>query len=169
MGYLRDNPVFHHVLLLERDDAFASDFDEAANRVRKAYLGEPLATDDVAVWTAAARAPGELQRECIDAVAELQALGCEVTLATTLVEPLSALLADADALLDAVREAYLQGWSSSGSGVGASVHAPLGGTVGRLDPVGSVHVTLRRRCRAGEGGRVQDVSLRGSWRCGRPA
>jgi len=33
----------------------------------------------------------------------------------------------------------------------------------------TVHVTLRRRCRAGEGGRVQDVSLWGSWRCGRPA
>ena len=34
----------------------------------------------------------------------------------------------------------------------------------------TVHVTLlRRRRRAGEGGRVQDVSLRPLWLCGRPA
>ena len=33
----------------------------------------------------------------------------------------------------------------------------------------TVHVTLRRRCGAAVGGRIEDVSLRGSWRCGRPA
>lgn len=33
----------------------------------------------------------------------------------------------------------------------------------------TVHFTLRRLCRAGEGGGIEDVSLRGSWRCGRPA
>jgi hypothetical protein len=214
MSYLADIPSFHHVLLLQRDDALwlvpggggrwtlpiyvsdeqhtaevelvarhmrakygvrmsilgtvATDFDEAATRVRKAYLaealtdsiaagrwwprtaladgeaplcgdvealvsswvtkslglgdtawsrpvraldsgrrfllmeafaGEPLVTRDVSVWAAAARGFGELQRECIDAVAELQALGCEVTPATVLVEPLSALLDEADALV----------------------------------------------------------------------
>jgi hypothetical protein len=33
----------------------------------------------------------------------------------------------------------------------------------------TVHVTLRRRCSAAVGGRIEDVNLRGSWRCGRPA
>ncbi|MFL5300634.1 MAG: aminoglycoside phosphotransferase family protein [Anaeromyxobacteraceae bacterium] len=63
------------------------------------FAGEPLATGDVAVWADVAAALGELQRECIDAVGELQALGCEVTRATTLVAPLSAMVTDADALL----------------------------------------------------------------------
>ena len=31
-----------------------------------------------------------------------------------------------------------------------------------------VHVTVWRRCSAAVGGRVEDVSLRGSWRCERP-
>jgi Ser/Thr protein kinase RdoA (MazF antagonist) len=65
----------------------------------EAFAGEPLATADVAVWAGVARALGELQRDCIDAAGELQAMGCTVTPATTLVEPLPALLADADALL----------------------------------------------------------------------
>jgi hypothetical protein len=33
----------------------------------------------------------------------------------------------------------------------------------------TVHVTLRRRCGAAVGDRIEDVSLRGSWRSGRPA
>lgn len=65
----------------------------------ESFAGEPLATGEVTVWAAVARALGELQRECIDGVSELRALGCEVAPATTLVEPLSALLADAKALL----------------------------------------------------------------------
>jgi len=76
----------------------------AVDRARRfllseAFEGKPLATGDVAVWTDVARALGELQRDCIGAVSELRALGCEVKLMATLVEPLSALLADADALL----------------------------------------------------------------------
>jgi hypothetical protein len=63
------------------------------------FAGEPLATGDVAVWADVAAALGELQRECVDAVGELQALGCEVTRAMALVEPLPAMLADAGALL----------------------------------------------------------------------
>jgi hypothetical protein len=54
---------------------------------------------------------------------------------------------------------------------GESVLMP-GSRLVRLDgceKLETVHVTLRRRCGAGEGGRVQDVSLRDSWRCGRPA
>ena len=56
--------------------------------------------------------------------------------------------------------------------VGESVLMP-GSRLVRLDGCEvweTVHVTLlRRRRRAGEGGRVQDVSLRPLWLCGRPA
>ncbi|HET9596389.1 MAG TPA: phosphotransferase [Anaeromyxobacteraceae bacterium] len=74
---------------------------DAARRflLLEAFAGEPLATDDVAVWTGVARDLGELQRDCIDAVGELRAMGCDVTRARALVEPLPALLANDDALL----------------------------------------------------------------------
>jgi hypothetical protein len=54
---------------------------------------------------------------------------------------------------------------------GESVLMP-GSRLVRLDGceiLETVHVTLRRRCGAAVGGRIEDVSLRGSWRCGRPA
>lgn len=64
-----------------------------------AFAGQPLASKDIAVWAAVARALVDLQQDCIDAVAELRTRGCEVITASTLVEPLATLLVDADALL----------------------------------------------------------------------
>jgi hypothetical protein len=66
----------------------------------EAFAGEPLdAPEDVGAWTAAAQAYGELQRQCLDAVDELRALGCVVAPAASLAEPLVALLDDRDAVL----------------------------------------------------------------------
>lgn len=74
---------------------------EASRRLllMEAFDGEPLASDDLAIWATVARTLGELQRDCIEAVPELQALGCPVATTVSLVEPLSALLDDRDALL----------------------------------------------------------------------
>jgi aminoglycoside phosphotransferase len=75
---------------------------DAARRflLMEAFAGEPLAApEDVGAWTAAAQAYGELQRQCLDAVDELHALGCAVATAASLAEPLAALLDDRDALL----------------------------------------------------------------------
>ena len=66
----------------------------------EAFAGEPLAApEDVGAWRAAAQAYGELQRQCLDAVDELRALGCAVATAASVAEPLAALLDDRDALL----------------------------------------------------------------------
>jgi hypothetical protein len=66
----------------------------------EAFDGAPLAArEDVGAWTAAGRAYGELQRQCLDDVDELCALGCAVASAASLAEPLGALLDDRDALL----------------------------------------------------------------------
>ncbi|HET9619873.1 MAG TPA: phosphotransferase [Kofleriaceae bacterium] len=66
----------------------------------EAFAGEPLAApEDIATWCAAARAFGELQRECLDAVDELRAIGCHVASAASLHAPLATLLADRPALL----------------------------------------------------------------------
>src|SRR5512147_1060700 len=75
---------------------------DAARRflLMEAFAGEPLAApENVGAWTAAAQAYGELQRQCLDAVGELRALGCAVATAASLAEPLAALLDDRDALL----------------------------------------------------------------------
>lgn len=75
---------------------------DAARRLllMEAFAGEPLAApEDIGAWTAAAQAYGELQRQCLDAVDELRALGCAVATAASLAEPLAALLDDRDALL----------------------------------------------------------------------
>ena len=75
---------------------------DAARRflLMEAFAGEPLAAlEDVSAWTAAARAYGELQRQCLDAKGELRALGCPVATSASLVKPLAALLDDPDALL----------------------------------------------------------------------
>src|SRR6185295_16586538 len=75
---------------------------DAARRflLMEAFAGQPLAApEDVGAWTAAARAYGELQRQCLDAVDELCALGCAVATAASLVEPLATLLDDRDAVL----------------------------------------------------------------------
>ncbi|PSM31052.1 phosphotransferase [Haliangium sp. UPWRP_2] len=75
---------------------------DAARRfvLMEAFAGEPLAApEDLGPWMAAARAYGELQRQCLDAVDELRALGCTVASAAALAAPLAALLADRDALL----------------------------------------------------------------------
>jgi hypothetical protein len=42
--------------------------------------------------------------------------------------------------------------------------AERAGEVGWGREMETVHVTVRRRCGAAVGGRVEDVSLRGSWR-----
>ncbi len=76
---------------------------DAARRflLMEAFAGEPLAApEDVGAWATAAQAYGELQRQCIDAVDELRALGCAVATAASLAEPLAALLDDRDALLE---------------------------------------------------------------------
>lgn len=66
----------------------------------EAFDGAPLAApEDLDAWTTAAQAYGELQRGCLDAIAELRALGCAVVTAASLAEPLAALLDDRDALL----------------------------------------------------------------------
>jgi hypothetical protein len=66
----------------------------------EAFAGEPLAApEDVDAWTAAARAYGELQRQCLDVVDQLRALGCAVAPAASLAEPFGALLDDRDAVL----------------------------------------------------------------------
>ncbi len=80
---------------------------DAARRflLMDAFAGEPLAApEDVGAWTAAAQAYGELQRQCLDAVDELRALGCAVATAASLAEPLAALLDDRDALLAGERD-----------------------------------------------------------------
>jgi ADP-ribose pyrophosphatase YjhB (NUDIX family) len=66
----------------------------------EAFAGEPLAApENLGAWTAAAQAYGELQRECLEAVDELRALGCAVATAASLAEPLAQLLEDRAALL----------------------------------------------------------------------
>jgi hypothetical protein len=66
----------------------------------EAFAGAPLAApEDLDAWTAAAQAYGELQRECLDAVDELRALGCAVATAASLIEPLAPLLDDRAVLL----------------------------------------------------------------------
>lgn len=66
----------------------------------EAFAGEPLAApEDVDAWSMAAQAYGELQRQCLDAIDELRALGCAVVTAASLVEPLTGLLDDRAALL----------------------------------------------------------------------
>jgi aminoglycoside phosphotransferase len=75
---------------------------DAARRflLMEAFAGEPLAApEDTNAWTAAARAYGELQRQCLNRVGELGSLGCAVTTAASLIEPLAALLDDREALL----------------------------------------------------------------------
>ena len=66
----------------------------------EAFAGDPLAApEDISAWAAAARSYGELQRQCLDMVGELGSLGCAVTTAASLIEPLAALLDDRDAIL----------------------------------------------------------------------
>jgi len=74
---------------------------DAARRflLMEAFAGEPLAApEDVGAWVGAAQAYGELQRQCLDAVDELRALGCAVATAANLAAPLAELLEDRDVL-----------------------------------------------------------------------
>lgn len=75
---------------------------DAARRflLMEAFDGAPLAApEDLRAWTTAAQAYGALQRDWLDALEPLRALGCAAVTAGSLAGPLAAMLDDRDAVL----------------------------------------------------------------------